>query len=341
MGKVEGKAAAALQAADTAFKRGDYDRAVAQAQAALGADPGNSSAQNVLENAVGGQKAALRFRSAESALSRKDFAAAMTETEAGRQAAPWDARGPSLIQRIQVERQRAEQEADRQADLEQRRQADLKRSAQVNDLLTKADEALSAQKYDASISLFDSVLTLDQQNQRAILGKSSAVQARALAQAAQAQSLGGVRPSVGKAFVPGKTQARSPETAPTGGIPGFEESAGVTVKKGTQAADLPGKINFEIEPDTVKPGDRYTVKITLLNEGNAPIQVRDMMVATTANGRTARGPVTPQVKEVAPRQRAVLRELPDIWKEETTSWAMEVTVRTERGETYTNQVTWR
>jgi len=38
----------------------------------------------------------------------------------------------------------------------------------------------------------------------------------------------------------------------------------------------------------------------------------------------------------------VLLSQPDnIWREEFTSWSMEVTVHTARGETYRNQVTWR
>jgi len=31
----------------------------------------------------------------------------------------------------------------------------------------------------------------------------------------------------------------------------------------------------------------------------------------------------------------------DIWREDTTSWSMEVTVSTARGESYRNQVTWK
>jgi len=37
----------------------------------------------------------------------------------------------------------------------------------------------------------------------------------------------------------------------------------------------------------------------------------------------------------------MLREVSDLWKEDTTSWRMEVTVRTVRGESYKNDVTWK
>jgi hypothetical protein len=44
---------------------------------------------------------------------------------------------------------------------------------------------------------------------------------------------------------------------------------------------------------------------------------------------------------VAPQQRALLRELPDFWKEDTSSWAVEISVSTVRGERYTNQLSWK
>ena len=74
------------------------------------------------------------------------------------------------------------------------------------------------------------------------------------------------------------------------------------VKKGSTAADLPGKINFDIDPDTPKPGERYTVKVFLVNEGNAPIQLKDMFVTTTINGKKVGAPVPPQTRDVAPQQ---------------------------------------
>jgi hypothetical protein len=67
-----------------------------------------------------------------------------------------------------------------------------------------------------------------------------------------------------------------------------------------------------------------------------------MTVATTINGKRAGGgPVSPLAKEVAPRQKTVVLTVSDIWKEDTTTWTMEVTVKTSRGETYKNSVKWQ
>jgi hypothetical protein len=141
--------------------------------------------------------------------------------------------------------------------------------------------------------------------------------------------------------VANRTQASSSETK-TGSVPeGFEDSAGVVVKKGTQAAELPGKINFDFSPETVKPGERFTANIVLLNEGMAPIQIQSVVVTITVNGKRSGGTVPPLAKDVAPRQKTVVLSLSDMWKEDTTSWTMEVTVRTLRGETYKNSVKWQ
>ncbi len=229
-------------------------------------------------------------------------------------------------------------DAQLQAQQQQQRKAQQQVLTAVNGLLAKADDALATQKYDAAINLYDEVLKADPQNQRATLGKTSAVGARALSQAA---AQGGSHPAIGRSFVAGKTVAQSPETRQGNAPEGFEESAGVTVKKGTQPADLPGKITFDFSPSVPKPGEKYTASISLLNEGLAPIQLRDMIITTTVNGKRSQGPVPPLTKDVAPKQKALLLSLPDLWKEDTTSWTMEIMVHTTRGETYKNQVAWK
>ncbi len=341
-GEVVGKAAASLKGAQAAFSQSDYDRALSLAQSALREDLGNETAKRIVENSMNGQRAVGHFRAADSAIGAGDFARASAEAEQGRLAAPWDSRGPSFATRIQEAKRRAEQQTAQLAEQQQAQQASAVKAAQLAELLNKADGALSEQKYDASISLFDSVLGLDPANQRAILGKSSAVQARAVSQAVAAGASGSRGGGAGRAFVIGKTAASAADAASGNVPPGFEESAGVGVKKGSQAAELPGKVSFEVEPESVKPGDSYAVKISLQNEGGAPISIKDMTLTTTINGRKITGPVQPQTKDVAPQQKALVYNLAgNIWKEDTSSWTMEVVIRTARGETYKNQVTWR
>ena len=331
---VDKGAGAAMRAAQAAFARNDYDEAMTQAQKALAS--GDAQAKNLVEKALKGQRAENRFAAAESALRQGQFDRAMSEAEAGHALADWDPRGPGLI--AQIQRQQGAAQQAQAAERERTRVAAA--ASEINGLLTQADNALAGQKYDAAIALYDEVLKKDLSNQRAAQGRGGAIAARAVSVAA---SSAGVRAAPGKSFVPSKTVAQSVETRTGGGgaAEGFDDTPGITVKKGTQAAELPGKIVFDIDPEAVKAGQYYTVKVYLVNEGKAPIQVRDMLVTPRINGKGVTGSVSPQAKEVAPGDRALLMSSRDLWKEDTTAWSMEVTVRTVRGETYKNQVTWK
>jgi hypothetical protein len=327
-----------MREAQAAFATGNYDAAVTHAQKALREDPGNGEAGKLVHNAMSGQEALGRFRSAQAALDRGDFALASSEAQAGRGVAPWDSRGPELLSRIQLAQQRAQAQAGEASE----RQRQQQRASQVAELLNKADAALGAGQLDRAIALYDQVLDIDPANQRAGMGKTGALTARAQAQAASAGSGSGPPAARSKSFVPGRTAAQSSETRSAGAVPeGFEESENVSVKRGTQSAELPGKILFEVRPEAVKAGEKYTVTVYLSNEGNASIQLKEMFVTTTVNGRKAGGGIPLQVSEVAPRQKAMLLSQSDLWKEDFTSWSMEVSVRTARGELYRNQVTWR
>jgi tetratricopeptide (TPR) repeat protein len=337
-GEAKGKGATAMKAAQAAFGRSDYDRALISAQEALREDPGNPDAKRMAENALNGQRAGARLRAAETALRQGDLAAATAEAEAASRFAPWDGQATSMIVRIrdaqlQLEREKAAKAQSEQAQKQQQL------TAQVNSYINQATTALGNKQYDVSIKLYDEALKLDPGNASATQARIASISAKTLSEAAGS---GSTSRSSGRSFVGGRTQASSAETK-AGAVPeGFEESAGVAVKKGSQAAELPGKLSFEVSPDTVKPGERYSVNVQLQNEGDAPIQIRGVQLATTINGRKAQGQVPPLTASVAPRQKALLYRVEgEIWKEDTSSWSMEAIVTTARGETYRNSVSWR
>jgi eukaryotic-like serine/threonine-protein kinase len=335
--EARGKSAAAIKAAQAAFRSGSYDKAIASAQQALQEDPGNEDAEKVVENALNGQRAHRRLLAADAALQQRDFATAESETNAARGLAPWDSQVTNMLSRIRDAQLQAQREAE-QKTAALAAAAAQQTATQIAGLLDRADGALANRQYDGAIKLYDDALRLDPSNATARAGRTGAIAARTTAEAAAS---GGGATKAGKAFVAGRTQATSTESK-GGSVPeGFEESAGVAVKKGTQAAELPGKINFDVSPDPVKPGERFTANIAVLNEGLAPIQIQSVVVTTTVNGKRSGGvPVPPLAKDVAPRQKTVVLSLSDIWKENTSSWTMEVTVRTIRGETYKNSVKW-
>ncbi len=217
--------------------------------------------------------------------------------------------------------------------------APKEQAAQVGALLASAERALEAQDYDAAVRTYDDALRLDPQNAIALMGRSTAINARVTARA----SGGAARGTPARKLVAGATSAQSAETkaAEAAMPPGFKTTPGVEVTRDTQPADLPGQIQFETEPDTIESGGNYTVRILFANPGAASIEIAEMLLTTTVNGRKQVGAVPPQVRSVAPKQRALLRSLSDMWRGDVKTWSMEVLVRTSRGEAYTNALVWK
>ena len=145
---------------------------------------------------------------------------------------------------------------------------------------------MEAKQFDAAVAAYNQVLEIDPGNVAAHTGKSNAITARTVAEAAAGAGRAPTAPAHG--FVAGRTEAKGREAS--AGLVGFEEG-GVAVKRATQAAELPGKIHFETIPAAPQPGERFSVSAYLRNEGSQPIQLASMLVATTVDGRTQKGRV--------------------------------------------------
>jgi tetratricopeptide (TPR) repeat protein len=320
-----------VRAANTAFNRGQYGRAVENAQKALREDPSNAAAQQILDKAEKGQQAASRVRAGEAALARQDFAAAQREAEAARALAPWDRSVADLRRRIDAARSQAQRAAETQAQQQ--------RAARINGLLNQGATALAAKQYDTALAAYDQVLKLDPGNTAAQTGRTGAISAKSMAEAAAA---GGATARPAHAFVAGASVAQASQTDTGNTPPGFEPTPEVEVQRGSQAAALPGRLVMEASPASPKAGDRYTISAYLANDGAQPIELERMVVTTTIDGTKRQGPVSPRASMVAPRRRALVFQLrPQLWKQDTTSWAMEIVVYTARGDTYRNTLTWK
>ena len=157
---------------------------------------------------------------------------------------------------------------------------------------------------------------------------------------AEASRSGAAPPEVtgtsGRGFVLERTAATSTKKVNLA-LAGFDP-AGVDVKR---APDVAGRIDFEVSPGRVKPGDPYAVKVFVINDGGRPIRVKEMFVATTVNGALSAGTVSPRLRDIAPKKREVIGVFSDVWRETTSSWAMDLTVTSERGDVYKNQVSWK
>lgn len=91
----------------------------------------------------------------------------------------------------------------------------------------------------------------------------------------------------------------------------------------------------------MEPGAPYTIRILFANPGAAPIEIEEMIVTTTINGRRSVGGLPPQTRSIGPKQQALLRSLSDMWRGDVKSWSLEVAVRTSRGETYRSELNWK
>ncbi|HVO11939.1 MAG TPA: protein kinase [Vicinamibacteria bacterium] len=324
-------AAAALRSAQAAFKAGNYKRTAAAAQSVLREDATNPAAQKLLDDALAGQRAVAVLASADAALARGDLAAAEVALSEARRIAPWEGGLVTLASRLAEAQRRAQQEGQRKAE-----QA---RAAQLAVFIDEGSAAMERRQFDAAVAAYNKALALDPGNVVAQTGKSNALTAKTVAEAAAAATAPRPAEAPAHGFVAGRTEARGPDS---GGLVGFEDSPGVVVKK-TQAAELPGRLVFETSPASPRPGERFRIAVALVNEGSQPIQLSGMTVVTTVDGRKQSGAVPPAATVVAPGARAVVWRTPGdlFWREGTASWTLEVTLKTPKGETYRNTLAWK
>jgi hypothetical protein len=108
-----------------------------------------------------------------------------------------------------------------------------------------------------------------------------------------------------------------------------------------RAPAITGRLELEMEPDRIFPGQPYVVRVFLANDGKRPIELTGMTAATLVDGKRVQVPLTPESDVVGPRQRTLLRELPGIWKSSVRSWSVEVEVTSKRQDVYRNRLTWQ
>jgi hypothetical protein len=195
------------------------------------------------------------------------------------------------------------------------------RAQQVAGHLSQAQAAMNAKDYDTALGQYEESLKLDPQNAAALAGRSAATAARNASR---------------KKFVAGRTVVRG--SGKSGGdVTGFE-SADVSVQR---APDFKGRIEFEMVPPAVQPGEGYRLRVYLVNEGKKSIKISGMSVSTLLNGARGAGSTSPRIKEVDPQQRALLDEVAGQWPAEVTAWSAEAQVNAGKGESLKNQLTWR
>ena len=109
-----------------------------------------------------------------------------------------------------------------------------------------------------------------------------------------------------------------------------------------RTADFTGRLEFEMAPATgLDAGAAWTLRVFVVNDGKKPIRVSGVTVATTTNAGGGGGAVSPQAREIAPQQRALVAETSGTWAAGTTSWSAEATLAANKGDSLKNTLTWR
>jgi tetratricopeptide (TPR) repeat protein len=121
--------------------------------------------------------------------------------------------------------------------------------------------------------------------------------------------------------------ATSVATAGAGGVEGFD-SSDVSSRRSPQ---FTGRLEFEVLPPAVRPGEPFVVRIHLRNDGRRPVKIRAMSLAAVVDGRRLPAPVKPLQREVGPQWRALVAEYSGVWSE-AGSWALEAVVTADRDE---------
>ena len=137
-------------------------------------------------------------------------------------------------------------------------------------------------------------------------------------------------PPAGRGFA---AEATSVATPSAGGVLGFD-SSGVSSRRPPQFV---GRMEFEVLPPTVRPGEPFVVRIHLRNDGRRTVKIRGVSVAVVVSGQRSPAPVTPLQSEVPAQSRALVAEYSGVWAE-TPSWTLEVVVTADRNETVTSRL---
>lgn len=142
-----------------------------------------------------------------------------------------------------------------------------------------------------------------------------------------------------RAFVPSRTASENVKGV-SKTLAGFDSRKSKEVKV-KRAPEIDGRIEFSTTPVRVKPGDKYSLRVSLVNEGKRPIEVREVVVTTTVNRKDSSATVKPRVKQVAPRQNEVIHEISGTWDRSTSSFAVDVRVMSSRLDVYRNELVWK
>jgi hypothetical protein len=191
----------------------------------------------------------------------------------------------------------------------------------VATLLLEAETAVAAGAYDKASALYARAAELDPKNAAAREGRAH---------------VASIMASLARSFVASQTTVHG-SGAKASGLALFEAD-GVDVKS---TGRIPGTLNLGVSPAHVKPGDTYSVRVVLQNDGKKTIEITVLTLAETLGTERAEASLAPRTRKVKSGGRELLCEHRGVWRDGVVQWSLEVTVRSKAGDTYASQVSWR
>jgi hypothetical protein len=191
----------------------------------------------------------------------------------------------------------------------------------VSALLLEAEHAAQGGDYEKAAALYRRAAELDP-------GSAAAREGRA--------RVASIVASLARSFVTGQTTVRGSSGKPSG-LDLFEPD-GVDV---TATGRIPGTLGLAVSPAHVKPGDAYTVKVQLQNDGKRTIEIAQVSVVEIVGAERIETSVAPRARKIRSGGRELVFEQRGVWRDGVNQWALEVTLRSKAGDTYASQVVWR
>jgi hypothetical protein len=142
-----------------------------------------------------------------------------------------------------------------------------------------------------------------------------------------------------RGFVPSRTTSESVKGI-SRTLSGFDsrKSKDVAVKR---APEVDGRIEFTTTPAKVKPGDKFSVRVALVNDGKRAIEIKELEVSSSVNRKPSSASVKPLARQVASRQSEIIYQVTGTWDKQTTSFSLQVRVMSERLDLYRNELVWK
>jgi serine/threonine-protein kinase len=117
-----------------------------------------------------------------------------------------------------------------------------------------------------------------------------------------------------------------------GGPEGFDEA-----RADGRAPQFSGRVEFEVLPPAVRPGEPFVVRIHLRNDGRKTVKIRGFSLAALVDGQRTPAPAKALLKEVRAQSRALVAEYSGVWNAPR-EWALEAVVTADKDETISSRL---